>query len=119
MTTTDPLNLQVIKDRIRKRNTIQGPRSGDFVIMPDRTVERLTGRLSEYSSWVNSHKTFPIDGVLDPRNRHMVRHPCFSTDREGTGSFYLRRDGTADHSGGNDFHNVSRRAKLVNTGQTK
>jgi hypothetical protein len=115
----DPLDLQVIKDRVRKRAAVQGPRVGDWVIMSDGSTERLTGRLGERSTYLFPGQPWPIDAIPDRKHPHRVSHPCFVTDFERRGSFMLHDDGTVGHSGGNDFHNVSRRAKMIDTGQTK
>jgi hypothetical protein len=116
----NPLDLPTVRKRVRKREAIKGPRKGDWVIMPDGSITRLTSYgIGEWSSWIDKDRPWPIDARPDPKNSNRIYHPCFGTDFRGRGSFHLNDDGTASHSGGNDFHNVSRRAKLLNTGQTK
>lgn len=117
-------DFPAIKDRVSKREAIKGPRTGDWVIMPDGQVERLTSKLGEFSTWVgNKRDKWPVDAVPDEKNANRVYHPCFCTDVKHTelrgGRFFLNDDGTVNHSGSNDFHNVSRKARLVETGQTK
>jgi hypothetical protein len=116
----DPLSLPVVTDRIRKREAITGPRDGDWVIMLDGAMQRLTSNgIHEFNSPVSAQEEWPVDSVQDAEHPNCVNHPCFTTDWEQKGSFRLCRDGTISHSGGNDFHNVSRRAQLVDTGETK
>src|SRR5262245_19208988 len=43
-----------VKNHVRKREARQGPRCGDWVIMPDGALERLTSNgIGETSSWVS------------------------------------------------------------------
>jgi ParB-like nuclease domain len=115
------LDLPSIEDRVRKREAQKGPRKGDWVIMPDGSFERLTSEgISQFSSWIGPHDELPVDGVRQGPNR--LSHPGFTTASVYDGShgmFYLEDGGTIGHSGGNNFHNVSRRAKLVDVGETK
>ena len=108
---------------MRKRERIQGPRGGDWVIMPDKSMVRLSsGGITKHSSWIPVGDKMPIDGVRESSDR--VLHPVLTTDTyfkstKRSGSFMLNRDGTTGHFGGNTFRNVSRRAKLVDTVNTK
>lgn len=116
------LDLPVIKDRVRKRERIQGMRVGDWVIMPDESMRRLTSPLGETISHPLPGQPQPLGSVPD-RTPGWVRYPSFSTStifEDGhIGSFFLMDNGSISPSGGNDFHNVSRRTKLVDTGQMK
>jgi hypothetical protein len=109
-----------VADRIQRRESIKGPREGDWVIMPDGTFARLTSDgIGNFSRWVGSGEEWPIDAVADPKNPNRVWHQCFSSSRYSDDHFYLRGDGSISHSGGNQFNDVPRDTKLVDTGKTK
>jgi hypothetical protein len=103
-----------------RREATKGPRIGDWVIMSDGLLTRLTRTLGEVNSWADSdEKKWPIDSRPDPKNPNRIYHPGFGTDFQNKGRFWLNEDGSASPCGGNDSHNVSRDAKLVDTGQIK
>jgi hypothetical protein len=118
-TRPNPLDLQVIKDRVRKREATKRPRIGDWVIMPDGLLARLTHRLGEVNAYVHSGDKPHVDARPDPKNPKRIYYPSFSTDFQNKGRFHLNDDGSISHSGGNDSHDVSRDAKLEDTGQIK
>jgi hypothetical protein len=112
-----PLDIKIVKDRVRKREAIKGPREGDWVIM-NGSLHRLgSNGIRTFSSWVGSGENLPIDSTRDQKNPNRVSHRALTTDTvfdSGGGSFHMREDGTLSRSGGNNFHDVSRR-----TGETK
>jgi hypothetical protein len=118
---TDPLELQVIQDRVRKREAIQGPRAGDWVIMSDGSCLRLTGGgIHKVSSWVQTNQPWPIGATPDRKSHpNRVDHPSLSTDFNSNGRYFLTSKGAISFSGGNNFHDVSGRARLIDTQQTK
>jgi hypothetical protein len=100
---SDSTTMSPIKDRVRKREAIKGPRAGDWVIMADGSFARLT--LNGIYKTSNGWRRFATD------NRSLF--PNHSRN------FWLSEDGRIGYSGGNQFHDVSHDAKLVDTGQTK
>ena len=98
----DPLALPIIKDRIRKREAIKGPRDGDWVIMLDGSVLRLTS-----------------NGIYKTTNNAIRIATDWIADDGHGGSFLLHRDGKIGHSGGNHFHDLSDHARLIDTGETR
>jgi hypothetical protein len=121
---------KIVQDLIRKwqaRQRANGPLNGEWVIMPNGEVRRLgSDGIGEHHSWVSDWNKLPVDAVRIPRDPNRVSHPVLTLDFEyydenghHHGRFFLHEDGKARHSGGNDFHDLPRRAKLIDTGFTK
>jgi hypothetical protein len=120
-----PLQLQSVKSRVRKWERKQSPGTGDYVILPDGNYPKWEhnngcrlgsdGIREVHSSWRDKEKS--IDAVEYQRKRSTEwSYPCLTITN---GEFYLQKNGDIDNSGSNYFYNVSRTAKLIDTGQSR
>src|SRR5215469_2132935 len=90
MAELDADNLRILKERQAKREQHPDARAGDFVRMTDGTLRRFSGRNPTTLSSYDGHG-----------RRHTSRQGCQLAS--GDPSFFLKEDGTASFSGGNDF----------------
>ena len=93
----NPLDLPVIQERVKKREAIKGPRPGDWVILPNGSCVRLVSVFGLQSS------------VERPRS-------IMTGDANG---WLIGESGNVTYYHSNISHEVSDRAQLIDTGQTK
>jgi hypothetical protein len=80
----DERDSKILAKRKAAWNAKAGPRAGDFIKMKDGTLRRLT------RDWRTHHDSIAV-----------TFKPC--TDPNYCSTFYLRADGSAEHSGINHF----------------
>ena len=99
----DERDHAILAERVAERDTLKGPRVGDFVVMDDGRLVRIsylwpdTAQVSEGGSWYLGERGYvSFSGSLEPGFRRSELRPINSM-RDATFWFFHHKEARADN----------------------